>query len=358
MARSAPTASLSEHPAARLLPGLGEREYAALRQGVRAQGILVPLEITAEGLVLDGRHRLRLALELGIARLPVRVVTPRDEVEHMLLSTLQRRHLGQSQKACLAVELHHHQQAGDPQAVATLPPAGRYRDHLAQLTGVSGRLIQDALTLHATDPQLFTEVKQGRLPLHRACRQLRRAQRYAQIGEAPPVPAGPFDLIYADPPWQLGNPDGPWAPEQHYPTLPLAAIKNLPLPAAQDAVLFLWVPSSLIPQGLELVAAWGFQYRSSIVWVKPWIGLGQWTRNRHEWLLINRRGKQAPPEPEDRVDSVLEAPRGRHSEKPQLTYELLERMYPHARKLELYARGRPRPGWTTWGNQAESNEAA
>ena len=105
-----------------------------------------------------------------------------------------------------------------------------------------------------------------------------------------------------------------------------------------------------MPEALEVIAAWGFEYKSSLVWVKPSIGPGVWLRNRHELLLVAQRGGYPPPEPDERADSVLEAPRGRHSQKPERVYELLERMYPSASKLELFAR-RGWPGWAVWGNE-------
>jgi N6-adenosine-specific RNA methylase IME4 len=118
-------------------------------------------------------------------------------------------------------------------------------------------------------------------------------------------------------------------------------------------VLFIWAVSSLLPEALELLEAWGFACKSSLCWVKPSIGPGVWLRNRHELLLVARRGAYPPPAPEDRCDSVLEAARGRHSQKPERVYELLEQMYPQASKLELFRRGAPRPGWAAWGNEVE-----
>ena len=103
-----------------------------------------------------------------------------------------------------------------------------------------------------------------------------------------------------------------------------------------------------------MLSAWGFSYRSNEVWVKPSIGLGVWTRNRHELLLIGRRGNASPAEPALRLDSVIEAPRGRHSEKPACVYERLEHLYPALSKLELFARGVPRAGWSGWGNEVEA----
>src|SRR5207302_806148 len=99
------------------------------------------------------------------------------------------------------------------------------------------------------------------------------------------------ELLYADPPWQLGNPQSAYAPEEHYPTLALDQIKQLPVPAADDALLLLWVPSALLPGGLDVMSAWGFDYKTNLVWVKDYIGLGQWVRNRHELLLLGRRGE-------------------------------------------------------------------
>lgn len=110
--------------------------------------------------------------------------------------------------------------------------------------------------------------------------------------------------------------------------------------------------TSLLPDALEVIDAWGFTYKTNLVWVKPWIGRGNYLRNRHELLLLATRGGYSPPADDRRSDSVIDAPRGRHSEKPARFYELIEQMYPNAIRLELFARGNARPGWTTWGNEA------
>jgi N6-adenosine-specific RNA methylase IME4 len=210
--------------------------------------------------------------------------------------------------------------------------------------------VQDAATVRDNDPVLFERVKRGELGAALAARRVRRRLHERGLPTPPPLPTGPFEVIYADPPWRLGNPDGAHAPECHYPTMALEEIKALPVPAADDAVLFLWAVTGLLPEALEVIDCWGFTYKTHLVWVKPSIGPGIWLRNRHELLLVARRGSFGPPEGPDRVDSVLEAPRGRHSEKPRRVYELLERMYPHASKLELFAR-RTRPGWASWGKE-------
>jgi len=196
----------------------------------------------------------------------------------------------------------------------------------------------------------------GKIDVAPAARRVKRKLRDGGIPPAPPIPTGPFDVLLADPPWQMGSPDSPSAPEQHYPTLPTAEIKAIRVPAADNAVLFLWAVNSLLPQALEVMAAWGFTYKAQLVWVKETVGPGNWFMNQHELLLLGRKGSFPAPDPEDRVASVIEAKRRGHSQKPECVRELIERMYPPASKLELFARGKPRPGWVFWGNEVEELE--
>jgi N6-adenosine-specific RNA methylase IME4 len=359
---------LAPHPQAGVVPAMSAGQFEAFRADIAAEGVLVPLDVDAAGVVLDGRQRLRAALELGLDSVPVRLVAVEDELAYILRAALLRRDLSESQRAALQLDLIDYEQAraaGKARSRAnlrhsgvegaTLPPrAGKLRDQLAREAGVSPRTAQDALTVRQADPILFERLKAGEIPAHRAAQQVRRAQRYAEIPPAGPLPEGPFELIYADPPWQLGNPDGAYAPENHYPTMPLAEIMALAVPAAASALLFLWAVNCLLPEALQVIAAWGFTYVTNLAWVKESIGLGSWIRNRHELLLVARRGGHPPAEPRDRVDSVIEAPRRRHSQKPDRVYELLERMHPHASKLELFRRGSPRPGWAAWGNEAQT----
>jgi N6-adenosine-specific RNA methylase IME4 len=160
-------------------------------------------------------------------------------------------------------------------------------------------------------------------------------------------------VIYADPPWQYEHMISLSREiEEHYPTMSQEDICAMPVPsmAARDCVLFLWVPPSLIQQGLAVMEAWGFGYRTLIIWDKGSIGPGYWVRQQAELLLIGVRGKPATPEPDARPSSMFRAKRGRHSEKPAGMYEIIETMYPNAQRVELFARNR-RTGWDGWGNE-------
>jgi N6-adenosine-specific RNA methylase IME4 len=351
------------HPRAGLVPAMDAKEFAAFRADIEQRGLLVPIEITSAGVVLDGRERLRAARELGLTRVPVRVVAPQDEFDYMLRAAIQRRQLSASQRAALVVELQQYRQLAAQgrerqranlrqlPEVATLPPRGKTRDIASAWAGVSPRILQDAIGVYAHDPALFEQVKSGEIPVGVAAQRIRRAQRDLRLGAPPPLPVGPFGLIYADPPWQFGGADSAKAPENHYPTMAADAIKQMRPHAAEDAVLFLWAVNALLPLAQEVMEAWGFTYRTHLVWVKPSIGLGHWARNQHELLLFGTRGNARAPEPEDRPPSVIHANRRRHSEKPEIFYELIERAYPQLTKLEMFAR-RARPGWAAWGNEA------
>ena len=176
--------------------------------------------------------------------------------------------------------------------------------------------------------------------------------------EPPPLTSlaeqhGLFDLVYADPPWRMQfSPTSDRHISNHYNTMELPDITALPVPSIvkPQAVLYLWATAPLLPEAIRTMAAWGFEYRTSMVWVKHAIGLGFWCRNRHELLLIGKRGEHPAPAPELRPDSVIDARRGKHSEKPESVRVMLEKLYPDHNKLEMFART-VRPGWITYGNQ-------
>ncbi len=164
-----------------------------------------------------------------------------------------------------------------------------------------------------------------------------------------------YPVVYADPPWRYehSRTDNRQI-ENHYPTMALEEICNLPVSelAADDAVLFLWATSPKLAESMEVIPAWGFTYRTCIVWDKERVGMGYYARQQHELLLIAARGNLPVPEPANRPASVLRLRRdNEHSSKPLEFYDLIERMYPEYKKIELFARNQ-REGWQAWGNQA------
>jgi N6-adenosine-specific RNA methylase IME4 len=168
---------------------------------------------------------------------------------------------------------------------------------------------------------------------------------------------GKFVVLYADPPWQYENPPmggSNRSIENHYPTMTLEQICAMPVAgiANDNCVLFLWATSPKLSECMKVIDAWGFNYRTDMVWVKDKIGMGYHVREQHESLLIAKRGELPPPAVEARPSSVISAPRLEHSAKPETFYDIIDKMYPDVRKKELFGRSpQSRPLWSNWGNQ-------
>jgi N6-adenosine-specific RNA methylase IME4 len=174
-----------------------------------------------------------------------------------------------------------------------------------------------------------------------------------------------FGTILADPPWQFQNRTGKMAPEHRrlarYGTLELPDILALPVAhlASEKSHLYLWVPNALLPEGLQVMKAWGFEYKSNIVWHKirkdggpDGRGVGFYFRNTTELVLFGVRGKDVRTlAPGRRQVNIIKTMKREHSRKPDELFPIVEACS-WGPRLELFARG-PRPGWTVWGDQAE-----
>jgi N6-adenosine-specific RNA methylase IME4 len=194
-------------------------------------------------------------------------------------------------------------------------------------------------------------------------KQQRRERREIELGEqtiaaATTLGTKLYNVIYADPPWcfePYSRETGmDRAADNHYPTLSIDEITALDVPAAKDCLLFLWATAPMLPQALNVIKAWGFDYKTHCIWVKDHIGTGYWYRNLHELLLLATRGQVPAPPADQRLPSVFHEPSGRHSEKPACFAELIATWFPHLPKLEMFARQK-RAGWDCWGNEVESN---
>lgn len=173
--------------------------------------------------------------------------------------------------------------------------------------------------------------------------------------------AAPFRVVVADPCWRFDDnlPGKGRGASKHYATLPARDIEALRLPpVAEDALLFLWRVSSMQEEALCVCRAWGFTPKSEIVWVKTTRhgdvlrGMGRYVRNAHETCLIAARGRGASIVRDHSIASVFMAPRGRHSEKPEEFYRIVEALS-EGPYVELFARA-SRPGWTTIGDEIGS----
>lgn len=194
----------------------------------------------------------------------------------------------------------------------------------------------------------------------------RRERRERELGEMiHALPQQKFGIVVADPEWRFE----PWSratgmdrsADNHYPTscTEIIAARDVRSIASDDAALFLWATAPMLPDALTVMEAWGFAYKTHLIWKKmrpgEGRGAGYWATNEHELLLIGTRGRFVAPATA-MCGSVINVAIGTHSAKPETFLALIEKHWPTLPKIELNRRGPARDGWACWGN--ESQEAA
>ena len=172
-------------------------------------------------------------------------------------------------------------------------------------------------------------------------------------------PVKKYDVIYADPPWRYQDKKCNGACTLHYDTMKIQDIKDLPVKelAAKDCVIFMWITYPMLKEGIELMEAWGFKYKTiGFQWIKlnkkngqKFFGLGRWTRGNTEACFIGVRGK--PSRKSNSVSQIIEEVIGPHSQKPEVVREKIrELMGAELNYIELFARQHSE-GWDCWGNE-------
>lgn len=166
-------------------------------------------------------------------------------------------------------------------------------------------------------------------------------------------PTRKYKTILSDPPWSR-NQTGARGAASHYAVMTLPQIKAMPVAdlAEDNAHLYMWCPNGLLEDAMEVIRAWGFVYRSMLVWIKPRLGLGVYVRNAHETLLFATRGK-APVKFHSQPSWLFAPFQLPHSHKPEEVFSVIERMS-NGPYLELFSRRR-QLGWDVWGDEIDSD---
>lgn len=385
------------HEYANLFPMLQGEALDGLREDIRLHGVREPV-VFLDDAILDGRNRYTCAVELGID-FPRKEYEGDDPLGFVISHNLHRRHLSESQRASVAARLANMRQGArtDLQPRANLPEVSTAK--AAELLNVGERSVKSARKVQDKGaPELVAAVDEGRISVSAAAdiadapkdeqaqivargkkeilaaaKAIRAeaavASREARLEKIAEISKGNAELntsvrypvIYADPPWRYENPPigaTSRAIENHYPTMTLEEICAMPVSdlATDDAILYLWATAPKLAECFEVIKAWGFEYRTNIVWDKEKIGMGYHARNQHELLLICKRGNIPPPAAGTQPSSVHREARTAHSAKPHFYYEMIEGAYPGLPKIELFCRT-PRDGWAVWGNQSGAEAA-
>ncbi|HEY9408623.1 MAG TPA: MT-A70 family methyltransferase [Jiangellaceae bacterium] len=184
------------------------------------------------------------------------------------------------------------------------------------------------------------------------------------VSEPPVIPEGKFATFVADPPWRYGNTSTRGAAENHYPTMSIEELCELDVVrehAAEQAHLYMWTTAGHLPEAFKVMEAWGFEYKTYLVWTKPQMGMGNYFRVSTELVLFGIRGGLRTQT--RNTMNYFDAPRQKHSAKPPLFHDLVAKNSPGP-FMELFSRcqadtmltgcqcSKCRLGWTVWGNQS------
>ena len=374
------------HPLADMLPLVQGAEFDRLVADIAEQGLLNPITLY-QGRILEGRNRERACDAAGVEPRYVEF-EGKDPAAFVFSQNLARRHLGPSQRAMVAAgmaDLKWGQRSDRAEGQICLSRA-------SELLYVSERSVKSArVVLEHGIPEMQEAVRHGRLAVYDAEKAARlpseaqtqfleaaaagktfsawqtnygRRERAAELAAKTtgmPIGQKRWPIILADPPWhyEISAPGREQShPAQHYPVMSFGDICAQPVAehAAESCLLFLWTTAPCLEQAFEVIRAWGFEYKSNVVWDKEIMGMGHWVRGQHELLLIASKGSPPLPPTESVPASVIRERRREHSQKPEAAYRIIEAMYPALPKIELFAR-QARPGWDVWGNEVGAETA-
>lgn len=334
-----------------------------LVNSIKQIGLLHPIVINENNELIAGQRRIEAYRQLGKKEIPVTKVNLQDIVTGEFHENAIRKSFTLLERRAIrsAIEPLEKQAAkkrqggkGKKQHESSEESTQRSRDKVADYLGVSfDTLNKEEKIAQAAEqnPDQFghlpEKIDNGETSVNYAFKMVTRAEDHKKEN-IPKLPNGKFDIILADPPWSYDiNTRG--SPDDHYAVMTNKQIQDLNVPAADNAILFLWATAPKLPEALKVIKEWGFKYRTGAVWIKDRIGTGYYFRGQHELLLVAEKGKMPVPQEKDRPSSVIQAPRLQHSQKPEIVYEIIESMYPNRSYIELFAR-KKRQGWSSWGN--------
>jgi len=372
------------HDLCKLFPPMPEDQFNSLIDSIRDHGLLTPIMLP-EGKILDGRHRYKACINLGIEP-SFEEYEGEDALGYVIALNLSRRHLDESQRAMIGAR------------IANLTGAGRPPKEIAHISAITGsdaakmmsvgrrNVVHAKKVLREGTQELADAVDSGKIAVtvaakiseldheqqaqviadpkpEQAIKKIARQEKEQELAERTIIQTMHsvdklYGVIYSDPPWKyetFSENGMDRSADNHYPTMSMFDMLTLNIPAADDCVLFMWATVPMLPEALDLLHEWGFNYKSHICWIKDRQGTGYWTRNKHELLLIATKGKVPAPAMGTQPPSVIELPLGRHSEKPAFFADMISTLYPTTPKLEMFARI-GRIGWDVIGNEAPDGE--
>lgn len=369
-----------------LLPPLSTDEFSALKADIKERGVLMPIFVDEDGNILDGNHRHKI--DPKSPRKVVKGLTDAEKQAFVFRANFTRRNLSPAQKKealkkmkaiAKALREENAKKWTQPNVAAALGVAREtVRDWFTKVGTTTGGSANgcrpDArVTVPAAQhPAIVSRVQSGdsqeqiaadygvsQQTISKIVRKYTKVQdevkRVAALSTSAPSSIEPLTVLLADPPWKYDFAEtDSRSIDSHYPSESVGDIcrdisRSWAPKIASDCVLFLWATAPKLREAMQVMDAWGFEYKTNAVWDKEIMGMGYWFRGQHELLLVGAKGHPSPPEQNLRCSSVFRARRGKHSAKPVCVHESIEKMFPGAIKGEMYQR-KARKGWIGFGN--------
>lgn len=362
-----------------LIPELSQEEFKQLEENCLKEGIRDAI-VTWQGFIIDGHNRYEIAQRHGLEfkTIEKQFESENDVIEWMIRNQFGRRNLNNYHRSILALQLedvfrvkakerqsqyfgNQYNESGLKQNSAEVQNIDT-RKELAKIADVSHDTIMRVKAIEAKAPEEVKEkLRTGDISINQAFTEIKKAEinerrnkiRNELEKQELEITDKKYRIIYADPPWKYGNamPEYVTEPQDYYLLMSTEDICAMPVKdiAEKNAVLFMWTTSPHLPDALEVVKSWGFEYKTTFIWDKIKHNMGHYNSVRHEILLVCTRGA-CTPDVKKLFDSVVSIERTEHSKKPEYFREIIETIYTYGNKIELFARVTPE-GWDLFGNQ-------
>jgi N6-adenosine-specific RNA methylase IME4 len=357
-----------------LIPTLDPAEYQQLEANILKHGLLDPIKVTQDQVIIDGHNRYAICQLHNIAP-KIEIINFADEAQAVIWTIdnqLGRRNITDfvkiellQQKKQLLEKLGTENNkgfGGKPTKMSKIDkPLIHHRTRsiiAAELNWSEGKVAMAQKILTVADEQTKQQLRAGELSINQAYKELRRAELKADFNakieqqkqslQNLPAVNGLYDVVVIDPPWDYG---AEYDSETRrgaapYPCMSLEEIEQITIPAKDDAVIWLWTTQKFLYPAFNLLNKWGLQYRAILTWNKEKLGLGYWLRYQCEYCLLATKGSPLWNNTSYR-DYIAEYGR-EHSRKPEAFYKMLDNIC-YGAKIDYFSRTQ-REGWAVYGN--------
>ena len=364
----------------KLVPDLIPEDNNMLKISIEKYGIEEPVILNQDNVLLDGHTRRAIALQLKIYEIPfhrIQFKSKREEKKYVVECNLTRRHLNHFQKIELGMPLLEIEESAASKRKGkqkntkntTLPGSndptpveyGKSIDKVAKKIGVSSTtFMRGKYVMKNANEDQKDRLRKGKTSINAIYNENSRKDRNLPKTK---LPSGKWSVVMCDLPIEFNNKSIRGSSTNNYDTIPLEKLKlgiinnqDVRELFDNDCVIFAWFQASTIFSAKDILASWGFECKTNIVWAKKRIGTGTWLKNTHEHLVIAVRGSM--PTPAERVLSIQQPEttyNKQHSAKPHQFYTLIETLYPERKYLDLFSRYKHNRHWTTFGNELKKS---